>query len=120
LRANKGKNFSCRSRPGNVSLALKHLICCLIGYLQDGQSSNLQTPSQETCAYCQRTWGVGLSAYPVSRRLSSLRAAHYSGLFAFVNTSFRGSCDCCLAGDRSPSPKRAAYYDRLFSLVNNL
>ncbi|WP_234879533.1 hypothetical protein, partial [Xanthomonas perforans] len=62
----EGKYFSCRSpTTGNLSLA-KQLICCLIKRLQDGQSSFLQASAQITCAHCQRTWGSGLSAVPVS------------------------------------------------------
>src|SRR5690606_33161084 len=55
--------LSCRSRPGNVSLALQQLIHCLIKRLQDGQSS---TPAGALTRYLRilsKNLGIGLSAF---------------------------------------------------------
>ncbi|MNY18011.1 hypothetical protein D3C86_1513620 [compost metagenome] len=65
---------------------------------------------------------------PYAPTFPSLRAAHYSRLFCFVNTFFQGRftevnrcCRCrfvvCL---ERLSSLRAAYYVRLFESVNNL
>ncbi|WP_235648710.1 MULTISPECIES: hypothetical protein, partial [Stenotrophomonas maltophilia group] len=58
--------------------------------LQDGQSSFLQAPSQDTCAYFQRSGEVASAPFPCAAKFPSQRAAHYSRLFRFVNTFFQG------------------------------
>ncbi|MDR6096051.1 hypothetical protein [Stenotrophomonas sp. SORGH_AS_0321] len=76
---------------GNVSLALKQLIYCLIKRLQDGQ---IILPARRlhnnTCAYFQRSGEEASTPFPCAPTFPSLRAAHYSRLFRFVNTFFQG------------------------------
>ena len=62
----------------------------MIKRLQDGQSSFLQAPSQDTCAYFQRSGEVASAPFPCAAKFPSKRAAHYSRLFRFVNTFFQG------------------------------
>ncbi|QGL82400.1 hypothetical protein [Stenotrophomonas maltophilia] len=62
----------------------------MIKRLQDGQSSFLQAPSQDTCAYFQRSGEVASAPFPCAAKFPSQRAAHYSRLFRFVNTFFQG------------------------------
>ena len=50
----------------------------------------LQAPSQDTCAYFQRTSESASAPSSQCPTFPSERAAHYSRLFRFVNTSFRG------------------------------
>ena len=50
----------------------------------------LQAPSQDTCAYFQRTSESASAPFSKCPTFPSERAAHYSRLFRFVNTSFRG------------------------------
>ncbi|OUL31453.1 hypothetical protein BV378_01985 [Nostoc sp. RF31YmG] len=68
----------------------KQLICCLIKRLQDGQvilPAGVRTNYLRTLS---KNFGAGLSAFPFSLpTFPSERAAHYSGLFLAVNTSFR-------------------------------
>ncbi len=54
----------------------------------------LQAPSQDTCAYFQRTSESASAPSSKCPTFPSERAAHYSRLFRFVNTSFRGGLRC--------------------------
>ena len=50
----------------------------------------LQAPSQDTCAYFQRTSESASAPSSKCPTFPSERAAHYSRLFRFVNTFFQG------------------------------
>src|SRR5690606_5607533 len=78
----------------------------------------LQAPSQDTCAYFQRTSESASAPSSKCPTFPSKRAAHYSRLFRFVNTSFRGVTPLLQTLTRRPLPKRAAYFSRLFVSVN--
>ncbi|WP_329858327.1 hypothetical protein, partial [Stenotrophomonas muris] len=69
----------------------KTINSCLIKRLQDGQSSFLQAPSQDTCAYFQRSGEVASAPFPCAAKFPSKRAAHYARLFQSVNTFVRSS-----------------------------
>ncbi|MDX3931387.1 MAG: hypothetical protein QHC77_05575 [Stenotrophomonas sp.] len=75
---------------GNYYACLKRDYC-LIKRLQDGQ---IILPARRlhnnTCAYFQRSGEAASTPFPCAPTFPSLRAAHYSRLFRFVNTFFQG------------------------------
>ena len=70
---------------------LSNVLYCLIKRLQNGlvilPAGRLHN---NTCAYFQRSGEVASAPFPCAATFPSLRAAHYSGLFRFVNTFFQG------------------------------
>jgi hypothetical protein len=112
---------------GNVSLALKQLICCLIKRLQDGQ---IILPAGAFTRYLRilsKNVGVGLSAFlRVPRRFRRCEPPIIAGFSASSTPFFEGRLTevDVVADAASPcdpkafSSKRAAYYVRLFVSVN--
>ena len=107
----KTNYFSCRnSITGNVSLALKQLIHCLIKRLQDGQSS---IPAGALTIYLRilsKNFESGLSAIFVGCDVSVVASRPLYGGFSASSTPHFGAVDSAAS---NPNPKVFAEASRL-------